>query len=406
MPSDASLVQQPFRQLRDFRLFIPNQTFADPPWDEASPRVLILRLSTFSDVERSTPHLFLAGEARRGCARGYIDVAFLPRQDDARLMEEAGLPLILGTQSHRPLADFDLVLISNSHILELVNLPFLFSHSGIPLWSSQRKESWPLVILGGSNATAAHAIVNETGDCMVDAIFFGEGEGVVARIVEELPRVSDVPRSARLAKLAKDMDGLWPVGSSNPEIRRARCDVAAASPAPLFQPVLPGPQATTARLSITLGCPCLCSFCYEGHDRRPFREVPADALIEAARKLKMETGAATIELSSFNFNTHSELAKLLVELNRLFLRVNLMSQRVDILARTRGLLQLELAADKHSFTLGIEGISSRLRRVFHKSLADSDIERALEALHAGRAREVKLFYILTGREVENDFAEL
>ena len=38
-----------------------------------------------------------------------------------------------------------------------------------------------------------------------------------------------------------------------------------------------------------------------------------------------------------------------------------MSQRVDILARTPGLLDLEIAADKRSFTLGIEGISEQTR---------------------------------------------
>jgi len=400
------LSQRPFPQLHDFRLYLPNATFANPAWEKASPHILILRLSTFSDVERSIPHLFLAGEVRRGCALAYVDMAFLPRPDDARLMEDAGLPLILGTQSHRPLGDFDLVLISNSHLLELVNLPFLFSHSGVPLWSSQRGEQWPAVILGGSNASAAHALVSDNGDCIVDAIFFGEGEAAVARIAAELPRLGGFSRSARLAKLAEETDGLWAVGGGAQEIRRARCDVAAATAGPLFQPVLPGPEATTVRLSITLGCPCLCSFCYEGHDRRPFREVPADALVATARKLKTETGAATIELSSFNFNTHSELAKLLIALNRLFLRVNLMSQRVDILAQTRGLLELELAADKRSFTLGIEGISSRQRRFLHKSLADSDIERALEALHGSRIREVKLFYILTGGEAEEDFTEL
>ena len=76
-------------------------------------------------------------------------------------------------------------------------------------------------------------------------------------------------------------------------------------------------------------------------------------------QLKAETGADTLEIESFNFNTHTAIAALLLALNRLFHRVNLMSQRVDILARTPGLLDLEIAADKRSYTLGIEGISER-----------------------------------------------
>ena len=392
-------------QLRDFRLFAANPSFANPSWEQASPRVLILRLSTFSDVERSTPHVFLAGEVRRQNASAYVDMAFLPQRDDQRMMAEAGLPLILGTQSHRPLQEFDVVLVSNSHLLELVNLPFLFSHSGIPLWSTQRDARWPPVILGGSNASAAHALVSKDGDCMVDAIFFGEGENLVGGMVRQFHDLADLPRQTRLQRVAAGVDGLWVAGQEAREVRRARCELSALSAEQLHQPVLPGAEATTARLSITLGCPCVCSFCFEGHDRRPFREVPADSLIAAARTLKRETGAGTLELASFNFNTHSELSRLLIELNRLFLRVNLMSQRVDILARTPGLLDLELAADKRSFTLGIEGISGRQRRFLRKSLPDADIQRALEALHGHRIREVKLFYILTGRETEEDFAE-
>jgi hypothetical protein len=395
----------PFVHFRDFRLYLTNPTFANPAWEKAAPHVLILRLSAFADIERSTPHLFLAGEVRCGSPSAYIDMAFLPQREDARLMEDAGLPLILGTQSHQPLELFDLVLVSNSHLLELTNLPFLFSHSGIPLWSRQRDQRWPPIILGGSNATAAHALLSEEGDCMVDALFFGEGEGAVARIVKELFRPNNLPVKTRMAEMAGRIDGLWPAVGLTQEIHKARCDVGMIAAGPLWQPVLPGVEATTTRLSITLGCPCLCSFCYEGHDRRPFREIPADSLEAAARKLKIETGASTLELASFNFNTHSELAKLLIRLNLLFLRVNLMSQRADILARTQGLLDLELAADKRSFTLGIEGISSRQRRFLRKSLADADIRRALEALHGRRVREVKLFYILTGRETEVDFTE-
>ncbi len=82
-----------------------------------------------------------------------------------------------------------------------------------------------------------------------------------------------------------------------------------------------------------------------------------------------------------------------------------MSQRVDILARTQGLLDLELAADKHSFTLGVEGISARLRRFLHKSLADEDIRSVVEAMHERSTREMKLFYMLTGRETDADLEE-
>jgi len=83
----------------------------------------------------------------------------------------------------------------------------------------------------------------------------------------------------------------------------------------------------------------------------------------------------------------------------------MMSQRVDILASTPGLLDLEIMADKSSFTLGIEGISDRVRRFLSKSLELKDIRQVLQAMHARRTREPKLFYILCGRETAADFEE-
>ena len=403
MPAQDSGV---FRQLRDHALYLPNPGFANPAWEVARLKVLIVRLSPFIDVQRSTPHLFLCRETRGALPDTFIDMSFLPLRHDAALLEAAGLPLLTGTQSHRGAADFDIVLVSNSWLLEQANLPYLLAHSGIPLWSGQRDKAWPPFIVGGSNASAAHALVKEDGDCIADALFFGEGEGRVGKILLLWSSLSSMPKRKRLAAIAAEVEGLWPSGSLGTHTRKARAAPDAVSAAWNGAPVLPGPEASTARLSISLGCPCLCSFCFEGHDRAPYREISAAVLLAAARELKQATGADTLEVDSFNFNTHAELAPLLEGFHVLFHRVNLMSQRVDILARHPGLLDLEIAADKHSFTLGIEGISGRMRRFLHKSLEDAEIRQALEALHGKKTREIKLFYLLSGHETGEDFDEL
>ena len=272
MPSYTELFHRLLHQLRDARLFLPNPTFGNPGWEQGDFRVLIVRLSPFADVERSTPHLFLAREVRAALPRAFIDMAFLPGPADARILQDAGVPLLIGTQSLRGMPDFDMVLVSNSWLLEQVNLPFLLARSGVPLWASARGEELPPLILGGSNSSAAHALVSETGDSMVDAIFFGEGEGSVGRIVSSY-REAGGSKHARLLRCAGHVAGLWPAGDLAFTVRRASCaeeePPAASAPAP----ILPGPESATARLPITRGCPCLCSFCFEAHDRRPFREI-------------------------------------------------------------------------------------------------------------------------------------
>ncbi len=387
-------------------IHVPNPTFENPEWEKSAFRVLILRLSAFRDVERSTPHLFLAGEARRGAPDSYVDMAFLPDPRERTDLKNRGLPLIMGIQSRRPLRNFDIALVSNSCVPELANLPYLLRGSGIPLWAGQRGEDIPAVLLGGSSSAAAHAIVREDGDCMADALFFGEGEGAVERIVGFWRSSISMPKRERLAALAERIQGIWPWGDPSRKTARA---VGPASP-PYGQegpyPILPGEEAATARLEITRGCPCLCSFCFEGHDRRPFRELPVPRLLAAARKLKAAGGARVLEIASYNFNTHEGIVDLLLELNRIFLGVNAMSQRIDILCRNPGLLEAEIAAGKRSFTLGVEGVSERQRKLLHKSLDIRDIRDALERLHRPKVRELKLFFLLTGGEEEQDFAEL
>ncbi|MFN3761708.1 MAG: B12-binding domain-containing radical SAM protein, partial [Anaerolineae bacterium] len=359
-------------------------------------RVLIARLSPLRDVDRSIPHHVLFHEVRRALPEADVDLAFFPpgRVGDT-------LPPLTGIHSHRPAREFDLILVSNAYILELLNLPYILLRSGIPLFAGERSEDDPVILLGGSNAMAAQAIIREDGDALADGIFFGEGEGRVGEIVRAL--AGGGGRRERLEAAAATGPGLWVAGT------RRRTVKAVCRPRPqdlpTVYPLLDTPEAHTAYLQITWGCPAFCSFCFEGYDRKPYRELPARELLAVARELKQAQGAEEIGLYSFNFNTHGEIFDLLLELHRLFDRVSLKSQRADILWRVPGLIEAELAAEKREFTLGIEGISARQRAFLQKSLPTDEMTALLERLVREPIRRIKLFYILTGYETEDDLGE-
>lgn len=381
-----------------------NPTFGNPAFAEAEFRVLIVRLSPFRDAARSTPHLFLAQAVRRALPGAYIDLAFFPPQHDRHLFAQENIPLLVGSQSFHSAEDFDVVLISNAYVLELINLPYLFLRSGIPMLASRRDERWPLFILGGSNALATQAIFGPEGDCVADAVFFGEGEGQVEILVRRLYETRLLPKMQRLGQAQADVVGLWVAGVAAAHVTKAICRTPTRETLLTAFPLLNAAEAGTARLQLNYGCPAFCSFCFEGYDRKPYREVPLADVLEAARRLKRQ-GHAEIDLYSFNFNTYSEIFPLLLELNRLFDRVSFKSQRVDLLYTTPGLLAAEVMADKRSFTLGIEGISERQRAFLHKSLSLEAIRGVLAALLREKIREIKLFYILTGYETEDDLLE-
>jgi radical SAM superfamily enzyme YgiQ (UPF0313 family) len=366
-------------------------------------------------VDRSTSHLVLFAELRRAFPDLYLDFAFFPSRAERKTLREAAgegqgsigaYPWYYGVDSGRGPDYFDLVLVSNSFGLELVNLPYLFSTSGLPARARERRRqeaaggALPLVIAGGSNASAAGPLVFEDGDSFVDGIFFGEAEGIFAPIVQSLLERGRTAAD-RLAA-AEAFPGFWATGSAK-KVERRRFP---GSPPPLVdQPLLNSGESGTVRLQISAGCPGLCSFCFEGWDRRPYRELPLAEILEAARAMKRHTGADSVDVFSFNFNTHAEVFSLLFELGRIFQRVAFMSQRLDILAQTPLLLAAEMAADKRSFTLGVEGISARMRAFYRKGLSQEDLERIVELLVAPGVREIKLFYIVSGLETEEDIAE-
>jgi hypothetical protein len=387
-----------------------SRDMANPPWDEATARILILRLSPFADIAGSTSHLVLFSECRKALPGAYIDFGFFPDRRDRAALSSRGLPFFYALESGRDPRDFDLILVSNSFALELVNLPYLYSGSLIPMTASARASAdlgdMPIIIMGGSNAACAGALVlpgpdrEESGDSLVDGIFFGEGEGAIGEIAVALTRPG-VTRSERLEGAAA-IAGLWRALSGVPASRQI---ILPHPPQLLRYPVLNSAGAGTAKLQISAGCPGFCSFCLEGWESRPYRETSVAEIAACARELKVSSGASTLEVYSYNFNTHSCVFDLIFELCRIFRRVNFMSQRLDILADSPALTAAELMADKRSFTLGIEGISERMRAFYRKGIDEAQIDAAVKRLSVPAVRELKLFYIIAGIEDDADIAE-
>jgi hypothetical protein len=416
----ASFWRDNLYRIKYAEAFLPlcNPTFHNPGFWDAPYRVLIARLSPFPDIDRSLPHLFLFQEVRRALPWAFIDMAFFPSDVERALFQEKGIPYLIGCQSLHSVEDYDLVLISNAYALELINLPYLLIRSGFPLFSSQRGREWPLLLLGGANAMASQAIICEDGDSLVDGIFFGEGEGQVSKLVSILAKyrsrdthiahdghhTATKDKREALAHAAAEVEGFWAAGGSAIAIK-ATCNTPQAHHLAVDYPLLNTPEAHTAHLQITYGCPAFCTFCFEGYDRKPYRELPLPDLLDAAREIKRAQGVEELNLYSFNFNTHRDIIELLLALHRLYDRVGLKSQRADLLQHTPHLLEAEVAADKRSYTVGVEGISERQRAFLHKSLSTTDVVGLLKRLLESKIREIKLFYLLTGHETGEDIAE-
>jgi len=181
---------------------------------------------------------------------------------------------------------------------------------------------------------------------LVDAFFFGEGEGWMQDIVRLAAQGlrQRRPKTAILAEIASSVEGFWPCDSqftAQRALSRQRPPILAA---PL---ALNGENAGHTKLAITAGCSGHCSFCLEGWDRRPFREKSLEELAEAAPVLKRATGASDVELFSYNFNMHHEILALIPAMGRYFFHVSLMS-RPRLSCKNQRAPRAEFAAGKRS----------------------------------------------------------
>lgn len=422
-------------------------------------RFLVARLSTYRDTGESFTHGLLYSLAAENPGV-FPDMAWLPPPADATLFDEAGVPWLLGTNTKRGALDFDVVGISNSVVQELINLPTMLRKSGIPLKKSERlaSEAVPLIILGGANA--AHTSVLWTDDPMVDGVFVGESAEAISRLLEICragkakgkskrdvlkqlatvpgffepesierkhasmttarrkvepyvcrhsvgPDLASVPCQAEEDVSCHEKTRQSPGGLTTPRVSRAIEMNPNRQVEPLARmPVSFAASAGVGHLPISEGCPCFCSFCAESFARKPYRELAVDDIITTARKLKAGHGAHEMELYSFNFNMHSQFHPVIWALADVVPRIGLKSQRLDSIARDPGIMEFLHAVGKTSITVGIEGISGRLRRYLNKNLSEADLKKGLRSILNAPAREVKIFLIATGLEKPGDLEEL
>jgi len=383
---------------------------ANPLFEDAQYRILIVRLSPFRDVESSYTHLVLFDETRRALPKAYIDFAFMPNLPHRKALSMENRPWFFGRASNRNAIEFNMLLISCAFSLELLNIPWLLTQSGIPFSRQERlkKEEQPFLFLGGSSAVCSGSLVkigdNKVIDSIVDAMFFGEGEGRISEIVRIAAEDSKtgLSKPSIIAHIASEVEGFWPCDSSFVCTRA----LFAQRPAVLTSPImLNSENADSIKLAITAGCIGHCTFCLEGWDRRPFIEKPVEDLSKSAIMLKRASGASDVELFSYNFNMHKHIIQLIQIFGRYFMHVSMMSQRLDILSKKPEILIAELAAGKRSFTLGIEGISERIRNYYQKGISEKQIWTSIAKILENRAREIKLFFIISGFENGSDLEE-
>ena len=403
---------------------------ADPAgFVDAALRVLICRLSRYEVVLPSIPHRMLYHEARR-VPGVYADLAFFPSAHDTVRMRADGVPLWLASGARRAPRDFDVVAVSLSVPTEVLNLPAALVGSGLRLSHRARMEDprHALVVLGGHAAIAPHLHGDAEGPGsggLVDLVCNGDGCEWWAEFLRRLlaARAAGASKAEFLVACARELRGTY-----TPSLYRHVHEnghlirIEAVDGAPLPVPTRRDPPAawlgsydgayipwadedTEETLPLSFGCAFRCRFCQEGWRRGGLDTADESHFQEAAFRLKGNTAASDLNLLAADACSVPALARRTAALRSLFAHVSVKSLAVAELARSPELRALALTLEKREFTFGIEGFSARLRAFLGKQADPAAVAELARELASAGMRQLKLFFIVTGREEEADLAE-
>ena len=146
-------------------------------WDETSIRVALSYPDTY-EIGMSNMALPILYELLNRQPDVLAERVYAPWVDMEAAMRDGGISLF-SLESGRPLKDFDIIGFSLGYELAYTNVLNMMDLAGIPVLASDRNDSHPVIIAGGSCSLNPEPMAD-----FIDIFVLGDGEEVVLELLD------------------------------------------------------------------------------------------------------------------------------------------------------------------------------------------------------------------------------
>ncbi|MFP4661343.1 MAG: TIGR03960 family B12-binding radical SAM protein [Halanaerobiales bacterium] len=352
------------------------------------------------------------------CERSYA-----PWSDMEELMRKEDIPLF-SLESKKPISEFDIFGFTLQYEMSYTNIINMLDLAGLPIYSRDRDEQYPLVIAGGSTVFNPEPIAD-----FIDLFFIGEAEDGIAGLVKKYRELKDegIKRKELLFELNKlpgvyvpslyninyTSDGkIKDISTISEDIKEKVQRQVVRNLDQAFYPtkfIVPYMSIVHDRavIEIARGCTRGCRFCAAGISYRPSRERSKETIIKLADEILKNTGYEEISLTSLSTMDYSEVANLVKTMAKRYeeqrVSISLPSLRVDRFSVN--LAKEVQRVRKSGLTFAPEAGTQRLRDVINKGVNEEDLYDAVKGAFEEGWSTIKLYFMLgLPTEEEEDLA--